>query len=805
MDVLVRDLRFALRQLRRAPVYTIAAVACLALGIGANTAIFTVINAVLVRPLPYPEPERLVMVWSSSESRHRERNTVSPADFQDWRAQNDVFERMAGLYDTRMNLAGGGEPVEVPVEYATADLFPLLGLTPSLGRTFTADEDAPGGAPVALLSHGLWQRRFGGRPDVVGGSISLDGRPFTVIGVMRPGAGLVGRQSEPDLWIPFAIDPALDYRVSAGRFMLALGRLRPGATRDQAQAALATIAGRLEAAHPDFNRGWSVNVRPLTDEVTGPMRRPLLILAGVVVLVLLIACANVANLQLAQATARRREIAVRAALGASRWRVVRQFLAESLLLAVAGGVTGALLALWLTDALGAGAVAGIPRLGEVRVDWATLGLALALSSIAGVLFGVLPALHAARIDLHESLKAGGRGLTKGGARTRGALIAGQVALSLVLLVGAGLLLKSFARLQQVELGFDPDQVLTARVTLPSARYEKPEQQVAFFERLVADLRTLPGVRAVGGIDWLPLSGLRSATRFWFEDRPAPAPSDRPGTDVRAVEPGYFRAMGIALRDGRLLGPEDGAGQPRSIVVSQRFVDQYLAGASAVGRRIAMPWGDTLHATIVGVVADVKHTGVDSAASPTTYWPLAQFPSTFLNLVVRTAGDPVTIGAPLTARVHALDPELAVADVKPLDAYLGDALARRRFSMVLLAGFAALALVLTAVGLYGVMAYTVVQQTRELGIRLALGAGRDVVLRGVLLRGLALVGVGIGIGLAGALAFSRVLGTLLYEVSSTDPAVFAAIIGLLAAVGAAASYGPARRATRVDPMVALRAE
>ena len=805
MDVLLRDLRFALRQLRRAPVFTGAAVACLALGIGANTAIFTVINAVLVRPLPYPDPERLVMVWSSSESRHRERNTVSPGDFQDWRAENQVFERMAGLYDTRMNLSGDAEPVEVPVEYATAELFPLLGLTPVVGRTYTAAEDAPGGPPVALVSYGLWQRRFGGARSVVGRTISLDGKPYTIIGVLPAAAGVAGRPVTPDLWIPFAIDPALDYRVSAGRFMLALGRLKPGVTRDQAQAAVATIARRLEDAHPDFNRGWSVNLRPLGDEVTGPVRRPLLVLAAVVVAVLLIACANVANLQLAQATGRRREIAVRAALGASRSRVVRQFLSESLLLAVAGGVAGVLLALWLTDALAARAAASIPRLGDVRIDGMTLAFTVALSAVAGVLFGVMPAVQAARTDLHESLKEGARGLSTGGARTRSVLVAAQVALSLMLLVGAGLLLKSFARLQQVDLGFEPDHVLTARVTLPSARYEKPEQQAAFFEALLRDLRSLPGVRAAGAIDWLPLSGLRSATRFWLEDRPAPTPSERPGTDVRAVEPGYFQAMGIRLLDGRLLGAPDGPGQPRTVVVSQSFVRQYMSDEEPLGRRMVMPWGDTLVATIVGVVADVKHTGVDSAASPTTYWPLAQFPSTFMNLVIRTTGDPGTLSSAVVARVHALDPELAVADVKPLDAYLGDSLARRRFSMTLLAGFAALALVLTAVGLYGVMAYTVVLQTRELGIRLALGASRETVLRGVLWRGLALVAIGIVAGVSGALAFTRILGALLYDVSATDPAVFAAIIGLLAAVGAVASYGPARRATRVDPMVALRAE
>jgi putative ABC transport system permease protein len=422
-----------------------------------------------------------------------------------------------------------------------------------------------------------------------------------------------------------------------------------------------------------------------------------------------------------------------------------------------------------------------------------------------VLFGVMPAAQAARTDLHESLKEGARGLSGGGGRTRAILVAAQVALSLVLLVGAGLLLKSFARLQRVELGFDPDHVLTARVTLPSARYEKPSQQSAFFEGLVRELRTLPGVESAGAIDWLPLSGLRSATRFWLEDRPAPTPSQRPGTDVRAVEPGYFQAMGIRLLDGRLLGDRDAAGQPRAVLVSESFVQRYLPGEEPVGRRIVMPWGDTLVATIVGVVADVKHTGVDSAASPTTYWPVAQFPSTFMTVVMRTSGDPTALSSAIVGRVHALDPDLAVADVKPLDAYLGDSLARRRFSMTLLAGFAGLALVLTAVGLYGVMAYTVVLQTRDLGIRLALGASREIVLRGVLVRGLALVAAGIVAGVSGALAFTRLLGALLYDVSATDPAVFAAIIALLAAVGAAASYGPARRATRVDPMVALRAE
>jgi putative ABC transport system permease protein len=418
---------------------------------------------------------------------------------------------------------------------------------------------------------------------------------------------------------------------------------------------------------------------------------------------------------------------------------------------------------------------------------------------------LVPAVHAGRADLHESLKEGGRASSGGGARTQAVLVAAQVALSLVLLVGAGLLLKSFARLQQVDLGFDPEHVLTARVTLPELRYPKPEQQVAFFDAALSRLRALPGVSAAGGINWLPLSGLRSATSFWFENRPAPRPGEKLGTDVRAVDPDYFRTMRIALLQGRALTPADGPLQPRSVVVSESFVQRYLPGEKPLGQRIVMPWGDTLTATIVGVVADVKHTGVDSAASPTTYWPLEQFPSNFMNLVLRTSGDPAELALTVTAQIHALDPELAVAEIRPLEAYLGDALARRRFSMALLAGFAALALVLTGVGLYGVMAYTVVQRTRELGIRLALGATRNAVLGGVLKRGLGLVGAGLVVGIAGAAAFSRVLGALLYGVSATDPAVFAGIIVLLIAVGVVACYAPARRATRVDPMVALRSE
>jgi predicted permease len=485
--------------------------------------------------------------------------------------------------------------------------------------------------------------------------------------------------------------------------------------------------------------------------------------------------------------------------------VARQFLAESVVLGLAGGAGGVLLALWLTAALAARGEAGIPRLGEVSVDGATLGFTLLVSLVAGIGFGLIPALRAGRADLQAALKDGDRSGTPGGDRARGVLVAAQVALSLMLLVGAGLLLKSFARLQRVELGFDAERVLTARVSLPEARYAAPAQQAAFFDALVSRVEALPGVSAAGTVSWLPLSGLRSATDLWIEGRPIPPPDERPGAHIQAVTPDYFRAMGIPLRDGRTFEPSDASGRPKAIVVSRSFAERYLRGEPVLGRRLAMPWGDTLRGTIVGVVGDVRHAGVDSLPHPTVYWAESQWPWSAMTLVARTRGDPALLAPSLVAEIHALDSQLPVADVRPMRDYLGDTLARREFILTLLGGFAATALALTAVGLYGVMAYSVAQRTRELGIRIALGASRQRVLAAELRRALAVLGAGVAAGLAGAAAFTRVLDALLYGVSATYPVVFALIVALLAGVGLAASWVPARRATRVDPMVALRAE
>jgi putative ABC transport system permease protein len=796
------DLRYALRRLMRTPAFTAGAVICLALGIGANTAIFTVINAVLLRPLPYAEPERLVGVWESNQLRGRERNVVSPANYRDWSAENTVFSAMAAIADGSANLTGAGEPREVVVQRATAGLFGLLGLEPRLGRVFGAAEDAPGAPPVAVVSHELWERQLKADPAIVGRTIRLDGSPVTVIGVMPPETESLAR---PDVWMPLQLDPAVNYREVAGRFLRAAARLRPGVTLERAQTEMTTIAGRLAAEHPNFNSHWSVNLVPLEEQLVGAVRRPLLLLGGVVLLVLLIACGNVANLRLAQATAARRDTAVHAALGAGRLVLVRRMLLESLLVALAGAALGVLLAWWGTDALVALAGSSVPRMHEVVVDRRALAFTLAVAIGTGLISGLVPALRTTRADLHGDLRAGGRGMSSAGGRTRAMLVGIQVAASLVLLVGAGLLLKSFARLHQVDLGFNPEHVLTARVSLSGPRYADTTSQVQFFEALVSRVRAIPGVQSAGAIDWLPLGGIGSATRMLIEGEPPTLPGEEPAASVRAVDAGFFEAMQIPVIRGRGIESGDRSGAVQAVVVNQSFARKYLVGRDPVGRRIRMEWGDTLVGTVMGVVGDIKHSGVDSAAAPTVYWAVAQFPSAFMTVVVRTAGDPMTYAPAVVAQVRALDAEQPVADVKSYDEWLGGALARRRFSMLLLGGFAGLAVVLTGIGLYGTTAYGVAQRTREFGIRLALGAAPRAVLWSVLRQALAVVGAGVVVGLIGALALSRVVRSLLFEVSATDPVVFVAIPAMLLVVGAVAGVLPARRATRVDPTVALRSE
>ena len=807
MSNLVAELRLAARALLRRPAFSGIVVLTLALGLGANTAIFSVVNAVLLKPLPYPEPERLVMVWERNRDRDaNERNVVSPANYLDWQRQSEVFESMAAGIDWHISLTGDGEPEELHVEYVTASFFPTLGGRAAIGRTFTTEEDAPNAPRVAVLSDALWRRRFGADRGIVGRSITLNGRPHTVVGIMPPGFRLEGTAQEPQLWVPLGLDPALDYREAVGRYLFSVARLKPGVSAERARSELATIASRLEQTYPRFNAGWGVNVVPLDEQVVGAVRRALLVLGGVVGFVLLIACANVANLQLAQAAARQREIAVRSALGASAWRLVRQLLGESVLLALAGGALGVLLAFWATAALGAIAPSAVPRMREVAIDGRALGFTTVLALLSALLFGIIPAIHVARSDLQETLKSGGRGAAGGRDRARAGLVVSQIAMSLVLLVGAGLMLKSFARLQRTDPGFDPERVLTARISLSGPRYRDDARQVAFFRQVLERVSVIPGVEAAGAVNWLPLSGLRSATSFFVEGRPIPGPGEEPSADVRAVDANYFPAIGIPLLRGASFTGRETADEPKTIVVSETFARANFSGEDPIGRRIHMPWGDTLVGRIVGLVGDVKHVGLDSVAPATMYWALPQFPSNFMTLVVRTrSGDPARLGPAVSRAVWAVDPNQPVADVKPMEAYLGDSIARRRFNATLLASFAGLALVLAAVGLYGVVSYSVVQHTREFGIRMALGASAATVRGGVLRQSLVLALVGVAAGVVGALALTRLLSGLLYDVSATDPAVFAGIALLLTAVALLAAYLPARRATRVDPLEALRYE
>jgi predicted permease len=805
MDTLLHDLRYATRTLRRTPAFTLAAVACLALGIGANVAIFSVVNGVLLRPLPFKNPDALVMVYEANTKQASRRNSVSPANYLDWRSQSSSFSDFASYIDWRANLTGTDEPIEVGRSIATATFFSTLGVAPAMGRVYTADEDVPNGPNVAVLSHGLWVRHFGGRADILGARLNLDGRPFTVIGVMPEGFGLEGSRAE--LWTPMNLDPSIDYRTRTGRYLYTVARLTAGVGVARAQSELSALARRLESEHPAFNTGWGVNVVPMYEQVVGGARRAILVLAGVVAFVLLIACANVANLLLARSAARSREMAVRSALGAARGRVVRQLLTESVVLAVVGGTLGLVIAIWGLQALRTIAPQGVPRLASIAVDGRALAFTFGVSIVTGLLFGLVPALQVGRGDLQRALRQGARGSTSGGAR--GVLVVAQVALSLVLLVGAGLMIRSFAKLQGVDPGFDPNGVLTARIQLAGERFQASAAATAFFEQVLDRVSRLPGVETAGAINWLPLNGLGSSTSYWIDGRPIPPPTDEFVADIRAVDMSYFKAMRIALKQGVAFDSRVSAENPKQVVVNEAFVRVHFPKSSPLGQHVMMPWDDTLRGEIVGVVADTKHAGLDSVTSPAIFWAMHQFPTNFMTLVVRASCahastcDPMRLVPGITREVRALDANQPLADVKPLDAYLGQSVMQRRFIMSLLAIFSSVALALSALGIYGVLAYSVAQRTREIGVRMALGARESTVATMVVREAFGVVAAGLAIGVVGALALTRVLAGLLYDVSPTDPATFAGVVVVLGAVAVAASYLPARRAASVDPIVALR--
>jgi putative ABC transport system permease protein len=811
MQTLLQDLRYGLRMLRTSPGFTAVAIVALALGIGANTAIFSVVNAALIRPLPYQDSDRLVVIWEHNRPRNRPRNVISPANFLDWRDQSTLCSQMAAFIDIRLNLTGLDAPEELPAQVATVNLFSLLGASAALGRTFAPNEGIDGQNNVVILSHGLWQRRFGGDPQVIGRTVKLNNNDLTIIGVMPAGfrlfikhLSLTGKAAEA--WVPAAWGDSA--RVRSGRAWQALARLKPGVSFEQAQAEMNTIASRLEEQYPDFNKGWGVNVVPLREQFTGEISTALLVLMGAVGFVLLIACANVANLLLARAATRQKEIAIRTALGAGRGRVIRQLLTESLILASLGGACGLLLAVWGADALLALSPPHLLPLDSVRLDLRVLSFTFGVSLATGVLFGLIPALAASRLNLNDTLKEGGRETASGAhhARARHLFVVAEMALSLVLLIGAGLMIRSVLRLQAVNPGFDAESMLTVRLLLPGAKYREDHQRTAFFKQLLERVRALPGVQAASAVDASPFGTLGSATSFIIAGRPTPAAGQMPTTDVRVVDPEFFRVLGIALKAGRTFTEREATEVTHVVVINETMARQYFADQNPIGQRITIRMTDEpVPSEIIGVVGDAKYVGLDVEPRAMAYWPHPELARNAMTLVVRAERNPLSLAPAVKREVQSMDKDQPISDVQTIEQMLANSMARARFTTLLLGLFAAVAMMLAAVGIYGVMSYAVTQRTHEIGIRLALGARSSDVMRLVVGQGMKLAAAGVVIGLGASLGLTRLLAGLLFGVSATDPVTFGVITVLLVGVALVACYVPARRAMKVDPMVALRYE
>ena len=805
LETFFQDIRYGLRSLLKKPGFTLTAVIALALGIGANTAIFSVINGVLLRSLSYANPERIVMLWEKSLTNGNQRNVISPGNFLDWKKQSTSFEQMAAVWDLRVNLTGGSsEPEEIKVQCVSDGFFSSLGVQPSLGRAFLPAEDTTGNDLVIILSYQLWQTRFGSDPQIVGKQATVNGRQRTVVGVMPPGFHFLDDQVKA--WAPLALDPAINYRETTGRFLRAVGRLKPGVNMQQAQAELAGIAKQLEQAYPTKNIGWGINVVPMHEQIVGEIRPILLVLLAAVAFVLLIACANVANLLLSRAAARQKELALRAALGAGRMRLVRQMLTESVLLGLMGGAIGVLLAHWGIRVLSAFGPDNIPRLNEINIDPRVLAFTLGLSLLTGVLFGLVPALQASRPDLNDALKEGSRGSTGGrGGTLRNTFVVAEVSLALVLLVGAGLMIRSFIRLQSVETGFHPDNLLTMRLQLPRKKYSEPHQIVDFFRQAQERVASIPGVQAVGAISYLPLTGgLASRDSFKIPGQPPPAVGQEPGVEVRVVTPTYFQAMGIPLLKGRLLNERD-VKETRVLLINETMAKRYFPNTDPVGKQLEVMWDGSGPDQIVGVVGDIHEGSLNKEPEPAIYWSHAREPYSGMALVVRANGDASRLATAVQKEIRAVDPEQPIADVSTMDQVISKSIARPRFNTLLLSIFAGLALVLASVGLYGVMNYSAAQRTHEVGIRMALGATRGDIMRLVVGNGMVLTLIGIAIGVAASLGLTRVMQTFLFGVGTTDAFTFVAVSVLLSTVALVANYIPARRATRVNPVIALRYE
>ncbi|HEX9763665.1 MAG TPA: ABC transporter permease [Candidatus Acidoferrales bacterium] len=812
METLWQDLRYGARQLLRSPGFTAVAVLTLALGIGANTATFTIVKSVLVLPMPYHDPERIMLIAGWNLPDNQMNFNVRLIDSVDFAEQSRTLDVTSYRYWS-VNLTGTAEPERVQGYYVSWDAFPMLGVEPFLGRNFRPEEAQPGAPPVVILEHGLWTRRFAADPGVIGRAIGLNGKPYTVIGVMPPRFEFPQVNYSGDLWVPFTDDlAALRADRSLSPWGVMLGRLRPGVSQAEAQAEVDAYFRKLEQDFPESNTGLGARLIPLQGFMSLSLRPGLYALLAAVGLVLLIVCANVANLLLARGMTRHKEIAIRAALGAGRWRITRQLLAESLLLSLVGGVGGALLAVWAFD-LYRGALPPIvhittPSLLDVGLDLTALGLTVLLAVLAGTLSGIAPALQSGRVDLRDSLKEGGwSSAAEGPRRLRSLLVIGEVALSLVLLVSAGLLIRTYARLAKASPGFNPRNVLTMEIALSGAKYEQPESRARFYEHLLERLAALPDVRAAALVNRVPMSTANTTTGFLIEGRPEPAPGEVPGAYYRTVSADYFRTLEIPVLRGRGFGTEDTTAGVPVAIVNQAAVRQYWPGGDPIGQRIRIGGSDSQEPwrVIVGVVGNVHHWSLSQAPEAEVYMPHPQAPDGRVNLIVRTAGEPLALVPSVRAAVRSLEPDQPVYGVEALPDMLARSYLPQSMAMSLMGIFAVMALVLAMVGLYGLIAFNVTQRTHEIGVRMALGARPRDVLRLVIAGGMKLALIGAGVGLLGAAGAAQVIRGLLYQTSAADPVTFVGVPALLLLVALVASWIPARRATRVDPMVALRYE
>ncbi len=793
------DLRVAVRSLLRAPAFTFTALATLALGIGLTTTVFSFSNALLLRPLPFREPDRLVQVFEAAPGRSIDRNVVNPGNFLRWREEAKSFSALAAFVGWRANLAGDGAAERVAIGYVSSDFFSTLGAPALLGRTFVAEDGVEGKDDVVVLSAALWKRRFASDPAILGRKILVDGAPVTVVGVAGETADVPAATA---IWAPIAFGER--HRSARGRYLSVIGRLAPGATIASATAEMKGLAARLEKERPEVDAGWTAGVAPLAAELAGDYRLASLLLLGAAATVLLIACANLSGLLVARHRERRHELAVREALGAGRGRIARQLLVESLLVAVTGGTLGVLLAAALVPLLRAQVAADLPVFLIPTLDARVVFFALAATLACGLLFGAAPAWRAAAFGLRaEIAERGARAGSRHGGRNRAALVVAQVALSLAVVAAAGLLARSFDRLRATDPGFASAGLLTARVDLAGPAWSKPEAQTAFYERLESTLAARPDVAAVGAISWLPLAGNGAATSFRAADQPEPPAGEAPVADVRVVTPGFFRAAGVELVAGRLLEARDDAAAARVVVINRSAARELWGDRDPLGRELVARYGDSAPARVVGVVADIRLNALERAPRATIYWNHAQLPLNFMAVVTRPRGDAAPVAAALRESVAGIDPQIPVSRVSAMEEVIAEATQRPRVTSSVVGAFALLGLVLSAIGLYGLLAGGVAEQRRELGIRLALGADARRLLAGVLARGLRLVGLGILLGIPLAFAVGRIVASALYETSPLDPLALGLAPLLLLAVGALAGALPARRAARTDPATVLR--